>query len=249
MKKSILIFIISHFASFRLLNLFKKIPFEELKNYNLKILISDDSSRDDTWDIAKKIKEENENIVLNYNKPNLGYGGNIKFCLNYASKNNFDYVAMLHGDGQYDPKYIVEMIKKIESNEKYHAVVGSRMINKKDAILGKMPIYKFIGNIALTKLSNLILKQKTTDCHSGYWTYKAKSLKKLKFINNTNGFNFDQQIRMQFADQKMEITEIPIKTFYGTEKSYFHLIYSSRFVFELIIYVLIKLKLYKSKRF
>ena len=99
MKKSILIFIISHFASFRLLNLFKNIPFEELKNYNLKILISDDSSRDDTWDIAKKIKEENENIVLNYNKPNLGYGGNIKFCLNYASKNNFDYVAMLHGDG------------------------------------------------------------------------------------------------------------------------------------------------------
>ena len=70
-----------------------------------------------------------------------------------------------------------------------------------------------------------------------------------KFINNTNGFNFDQQIRIQFADQKMEITEIPIKTFYGTERSYFHLIYSSRFIFELIMYALVKLKLYKSKRF
>ena len=60
MKKSILIFIISHHASFRLLDLYKKIPFVELQNYNVKTLISDDSSTDDTWEIAKKIKEENE---------------------------------------------------------------------------------------------------------------------------------------------------------------------------------------------
>tara|TARA_B110000438_G_C15781758_1_gene636637 strand:- start:800 stop:1549 length:750 start_codon:yes stop_codon:yes gene_type:complete len=249
MKKSILIFIISHYASFRLLNLYKKIPLDQLKNYDVKILISDDSSKDDTWEIAKKIKEENENIVLNYNKLNLGYGGNIKFCLDYANKNNFDYVAMLHGDGQYHPKYIVEMVYKLENNENYNAIVGSRMINKKDAISGKMPIYKFLGNIILTKLSNLILRQKTTDCHSGFWTYRVKSIKKLKYFNNSNGFNFDQQIRMQFADQKMEIAEVPIITFYGTEKSYFHFVYSSRFILELFFYLLIKLRLYKSSRF
>ena len=249
MKKSILIFIISHYASFRLSDLFKKIPFDKLKSYDVKTLISDDSSKDDTWEIAKKIKEENENVVLNYNKINLGYGGNIKFCLDYADKNNFDYVAMLHGDGQYHPKYIVEMANKLENNDNYHAIVGSRMINKKDAITGKMPIYKFIGNIVLTKLSNLILGQKTTDCHSGFWTYRLKSMKKIKYFNNTNGFNFDQQIRIQLANQKMEISEVPIITFYGTEKSYFHFIYSSRFIIELIFYLLIKLKLCKSNRF
>jgi hypothetical protein len=79
--------------------------------------------------------------------------------------------------------------------------------------------------------------------------YKGESLKKLKYLNNTNGFNFDQQIRIQFAEKKMEISEIPIKTFYGTEKSYFHLIYSTRFVSELIFYLIIKFRLYKSKRF
>ena len=83
-----------------------------------------------------------------------------------------------------------------------------------------------------------MLNQKTTDCHSGFWMYKGESLKKLKYLNNTNGFNFDQQIRIQFAEKKMEISEIPIKTFYGTEKSYFHFIYSARFVFELILFFL-----------
>ena len=249
MKKTILIFIISHNASFRLLNLFKKIPFDKLRNYKIETLISDDCSNDDTWKIAKEIKEKNDNVILNFNKSNLGYGGNIKFCLYYANKNNFDYVAMLHGDDQYDPGYILAMLNKLDSNKMSHAIVGSRMINKSDALSGKMPIYKFVGNIILTKFSNFILKQKTTDCHSGFWTYKGESLKKLKYLNNTNGFNFDQQIRIQFAEKKMEISEIPIKTFYGTEKSYFHFIYSTRFVFELIFYLIIKFRLYKSKRF
>ena len=249
MKKSILIFIISHYASFRLLNLFKKIPFDKLKDYKVEILISDDCSKDDTQKIAEEIKGKNTSVVLNFNKSNLGYGGNIKFCLNFANENNFDYAVMLHGDGQYDPSYIVTMLNKLNSNEMLHAIIGSRMINKSDALSGKMPIYKFVGNIILTKLSNLILNQKTTDCHSGFWMYKGESLKKLKYLNNTNGFNFDQQIRIQFAEKKMEISEIPIKTFYGTEKSYFHLIYSTRFVSELIFYLIVKFRLYKSKRF
>ena len=33
-----------------------------------------------------------------------------------------------------------------------------RELNKKDALKGRMPIYKFIGNIILTKTQNLILK-------------------------------------------------------------------------------------------
>ena len=79
MKKSILIFIISHYASFRLLNLFKKIPFDKLKNYKVEVLISDDCSKDDTQKIAEEIKEKNTNVVLNFNKSNLGYGVILNF--------------------------------------------------------------------------------------------------------------------------------------------------------------------------
>ena len=79
-KKKILIFIISYKASFRLLDVYKKIPFKKLKKYNISILFSDDASRDDTIIFARKIKHQNKNkkIIVKKNKINLGYGGILK---------------------------------------------------------------------------------------------------------------------------------------------------------------------------
>ena len=69
-KKKLLIFIISYKASHRLDDLFKRIPFEKLKNYKVEILISDDFSKDDSILYAKKIKKKNlnKNITINENK-------------------------------------------------------------------------------------------------------------------------------------------------------------------------------------
>ena len=47
MKSKILIFIITYNASFRVLDLIKKIPFDYLKKHDFKVLISDDKSNDD----------------------------------------------------------------------------------------------------------------------------------------------------------------------------------------------------------
>ena len=43
---------------------------------------------------------------------------------------------MVHGDGQYHPKYILPIIKKLEQNDSA-AVCGSRMIRKRNALRGK----------------------------------------------------------------------------------------------------------------
>ena len=64
-KKKILIFIISYKASFRILDVYKKIPFKDLSKYNIKILLSDDNSRDDTIKYAVNIKKKEKNIFLN----------------------------------------------------------------------------------------------------------------------------------------------------------------------------------------
>ena len=235
MKKKILIFIITYKASYRLKKIFDLIEFKKLKKYKVKILISDDDSQDDTIEMAKEIYKKNKSFVnLNYNKKRLNYGGNIKFCLNYALKNNFDYAVMVHGDGQYHPKYILPIIKKLEQNDSA-AVCGSRMINKKKALEGKMPFYKFIGNIFLTKLFNIVYSTNYTDCHTGYWIYNLKYLNKSKLFDLTNTFNFDNQMRINLIKNKFEIKEIPIKTIYGNERSSIHLIYALKFFFETIL--------------
>lgn len=235
MKKKILIFIISYQASYRLKKVFNLIEFKKLRNYKVKILISDDNSSDDTLKIAKEIYKKNKSLViLKDNKKRLNYGGNIKSCLNYAIKNNFDYAVMVHGDGQYHPKYILPIIKKLEKNN-CAAVCGSRMVNKKNALKGNMPFYKFVGNIFLTKLFNVIYLTNFTDCHTGYWIYNFKYIKKNILSNLTNTFNFDNQMRINLIKNRQKIKEIPIKTIYGNERSSMHIKYALKFFFETII--------------
>ena len=235
MKKKILIFIITYHASFRLKKVFDLIQFKKLKNYRVKILISEDNSKDDTLEVAKKIYKKNRSLVfLKNNKKRLNYGGNIKSCLNYAIKNNFDYAIMVHGDGQYHPKYILPIVKKLEHSDSA-AVCGSRMVNKKNAIKGNMPFYKFIGNIILTKIFNITYSTNFTDCHTGYWIYNFKYIKKNALNNLTNTFNFDNQMRINLLKNNLEIKEIPIKTIYGSERSSVHLEYALKFFFETII--------------
>ena len=235
MKKKILIFIITYQASYRLKKVFDSIELKKLKNYKIKILISDDNSKDDTLEVAKKIYKKNKSLViLKNNKKRLNYGGNIKLCINYAIKNNYNYAIMVHGDGQYHPKFILPIIKKLEQNDSA-AVCGSRMIQKKNTLKGKMPLYKFIGNIFLTKFFNIVFSTNFTDCHTGLWIYNLKYVNKNVISSLTDTYNFDNQMRINLIKKKLEIKEIPILTIYGNERSSFHLMYAVKFFFETIL--------------
>ncbi len=152
---------------------------------------------------------------------------------------------MLHGDNQYDPNYIVKMIKKMNI-KKYAAICGSRMINKNDALKGGMPLYKFFGNIILTNIFNFFFNTKFTDCHSGFWFYNLSVIKKINFDQNTNSFNFDNQLRIKLI-KNYKIAEIAIKTYYGTERSSVHLFYALNFVIDLLKEIFLKKYFFKLK--
>ena len=249
-KKKILIFVISYKASFRLKNVFNKIPFKKLKKYSIHVLISDDASKDDTILYAKKILKKNKNIYINENKKNIGYGAHIKKCLNFALKKRFDYAVMIHGDGQYDPKYIPSLIKLLLNNDKVGASTGSRMLRGvKKVTKGGMPIYKLFGNILLTKIFNLLLNKNYTDTHTGLWAYNLSPLKNRKFNLLTNTFNFDQEFRFKNILEKYYVKEIPIKTKYGDERSQLHVPYAIKFFFNTLLFFLIKNNILSLKKF
>ena len=162
----------------------------------------------------------------------MGYGGNVKFCLEYAIKNNYNYAAMIHGDNQYDCKYIDRLFKKIKTTNA-DAVTGSRMMNLSSALNGKMPIYKFFGNIILTKVFNFLFNTNFTDAHTGLWLYNILTIKSIELKKLDNGYNFDNQLRIKLINLGKKIVEIPIKTYYRNEKSSFHIFYAIKFILEL----------------
>tara|TARA_B100000242_G_C42987424_1_gene458336 strand:+ start:275 stop:1036 length:762 start_codon:yes stop_codon:yes gene_type:complete len=249
-KKKILIFIISYKASYRILDVYNQIPFKKLKRFEISVLVSDDCSNDDT---AKYIKKINKNkIFVNINKYNMGYGSHIKKCLDFALKKNFDYAVMIHGDGQYHPKYIPKLLSLIskKNSKSIGAVTGSRLLKGLNSVKqGGMPIYKMIGNIFLTKIFNILFNSNFTDAHTGLWTYDLNFLKDRKYKLLADNFNFDQDFRYLCMNKKMKIKEIFIRTKYGDERSQLHVIYAIRFFFNSLIFFLIDKKILKSKKF
>jgi GT2 family glycosyltransferase len=232
MNKKFLVFIV-HYNSFYLL---KKIINEinKIDNKNFEVLISDDCSDLSIKKLKKLIESSKKKFFLNRNKYNFGYGKNIKYCLNFALKKKYKYALMLHGDNQYKTKYIKTLFSKIK---KYNLdiICGSRMLKKSYAIKGKMPIYKFLGNIILTFFFNKIFKTKITDAHSGLWVYNLDIFKKIKLKNLSNGYLFDHELRIELIKNGFDVNnEISIETKYSSEKSKFHISYSINFVLRML---------------
>lgn len=235
MKKKILIYVVTYNHEKFIEKTINRINDQVFKNYETEILISDDKSSDKTFEILKNIKlnfKKNCKISIISNPINQGYGGNQKIGYYYAIKNNFDYVVLLHGDGQYAPELIENLLSKIQSDNA-SAIFGSRMIEKGSAIKGGMPIYKFVGNKILTFLQNKILGSNLSEFHSGYRIYSISALKKIPFSLNSSGYAFDTEIIIQLLFAKQKISELSIPTFYGEEISYVNgLYYAFQIMFE-----------------
>jgi glycosyltransferase involved in cell wall biosynthesis/SAM-dependent methyltransferase len=218
-KKRVLIFVVAYNAEKTIEWVISRIPLDLCGIYDLEVLIIDDSSKDNTFQRGSEVSQSDKypfKIRVLYNPVNQGYGGNQKIGYHYAIENKFDFVVLMHGDGQYPPEFIPELLKPLVSSQA-EAVFGSRMINPKDALKGGMPVYKFFGNKILTTVQNFVLGSKLSEFHSGFRIYSVEALRKIPFERNSNDFDFDTEIIIQFTLAKLVIAELPIPTHYGDE--------------------------------
>ena len=251
-KPRLLIYIITFNHEQFIIGVIKRIPLINLsKKYEVELLLNDDASKDNTiyltYQYAKK-ELANFKFTILYNPINQGYGGNQKIGYYYAIKHNFDFVVLLHGDGQYAPEYLEKLVSPLSQNN-IDAVFGSRMITKGAALKGGMPLYKFIGNKVITFFQNFLLLTNFSEFHSGYRAYKVNSLKKIPFYLNSNGYPFDTEIIIQFIISKLKIVEIPIPTYYGLEWHANHIIYAIQVCLVTLKAKIQKLGLIYDKKF
>ncbi len=186
-----------------------------------EILVCDDASVDNTVDVAVRWRAVNGTppTTIVRHLRNRGYGGNQKAGYRMAIDRGLDIVVLLHGDGQYAPELLADMVAPLERGE-CDAVFGSRMMIPGAARRGGMPMYKWAGNKILTHVENRLLGSRLTEFHSGYRAYRVGALAELPFERNTDDFDFDTQIIVQLLDRGMRIAEIPIPTYYGDEICY-----------------------------
>jgi hypothetical protein len=93
------------------------------------------------------------------------------------------------------------------------------MIDRRGALRGGMPLYKWVGNQILTTIENKMLGSDLSEFHSGYRAYKVDALRSIRFQLNSDDFHFDTEVLIQLLSTGRVVKEIPVPTFYGDEIS------------------------------
>ena len=217
-KPRLLVFVIAYFAESTLRSVLERIPRTVFDDFDTEIIVVDDASEDRTFEIGREYQIDHPNIRMTVlrNEHNQGYGGNQKVGYSYALAEGFDFVAMVHGDGQYAPEELPKLLAPLVHGDA-DAVFGSRMMDRFSALKGGMPLYKYVGNRILSTLQNKLLGTRLSEFHSGYRIYSVRALKEIRFQLNSNDFHFDTEIIIQLVNAGARIVELPVPTYYGDE--------------------------------
>jgi glycosyltransferase involved in cell wall biosynthesis len=215
--KKIGVLVVAYNARNTLRGVLQRIP-PAVGNKIQEIFVFDDASKDDTHQVGLECQQDlHEGKLSIYRNPvNLMYGGNQRRGYQYAISQGFDIVVLLHGDGQYAPEVMQDLLSPLESGQA-EMVMGSRMMIKGAARQGNMPMYKYIGNRVLTGMENALIGANFTEFHSGYRAYSVHALRTIPLESLTTNWHFDTQIILEFMKRGYRIREVPIPTYYGDE--------------------------------
>jgi len=96
--------------------------------------------------------------------------------------------------------------------------LASRILGK-GALVGGMPVYKYISNRGLTFVENILLGQKISEYHTGYRAWSRQVLERLPLMTCSDDFVFDNQMIAQATYFGFRVGEISCPTKYFEEAS------------------------------
>ena len=168
---------------------------ESCKRYNLKILVVDDGSTDNTARLAREAGA----IVVSH-RVNRGLAETFRTEMKEALKLNPGIIVHIDADLQYRAEEIHLLVNKLkEGND---LVLGSRFSGQIEA----MPWIKRIGNMAFSKVISGITHQKITDGQTGFRVFTPEVAKLNIFSNHT----YTQEQIIRAVKNNFSITEVAV---------------------------------------
>ncbi len=178
--------------------------------YQMHILVVDDTSPDGTADIVRRLGKTDENIHLLLNAEKKGLGAAYIKGIKYAmEKLGADLVFEFDADGSHRPEYIPGMLEQISKGA--DVVVGSRYIPG-----GSMPKDWGIDRKIVSYFGNLIARGvlftfQYKDMTSGFRVSKTEFLKQID-LDNLLSLQYAYKIHLYYALHRLgaKIVEYPI---------------------------------------
>jgi glycosyltransferase involved in cell wall biosynthesis len=181
---------------------------EELSSRNYKVVLVDDGSTDNSYEIVKKSKlKYPNNIFILHHVINRGLGNALKTGLTFSFNKNAEYVVTFDADGQHDIEDVKSVITPLK-NGKAQVVIGSRVFKN-------MPMTKRFANNVMNFITHLFYRVKVKDSQSGLRAFKSATIPKLRIMSS--GYAVSSEFIREIHKNHLIFEEVSIKTIYTHE--------------------------------
>ncbi len=175
----------------------------DIKPFVNKVVMVDDNSTDDTFNLAK-----NQGITILHHIINRVQGAALQTGNEYALDHGAGIIVHFDADGQFVAEEIPNFIRVIEAGES-DLVLGSRFLGKKSQI----PWTKKFIILPLAKIVNRIFTGvNLTDPQNGFRAMSAFAAKTIKI--EQNGMAHCSEILAKAFANNLRVKEIPATVIY-----------------------------------
>ena len=183
---------------------------DEVCEYLSEVLIINNRSTDNGEKVVEDYLRNNKlriKATLIRNDENYGLGGSHKVAFDYAIKNDFDYVILLHGDDQGDISNILPYLKN-RAYEQYDCFLGARFM--RGSQLKGYSKFRTFGNRVYNLLFSIGCGYRVYDLGSGLNMYKVSILKDAFYLKYKDNLIFNYCMIMGSAYYKHKVKFFPI---------------------------------------
>jgi hypothetical protein len=173
-------------------------------------------SKDDTAAALARIAAQFPELVVLTHAVNKGYGAAEKTLLSYARDHGADVgicCTRMVSIRRANP----ELLRPFDEDTRTGA--GLALPGRRRA-QGRMPLYKFVANKALTAIENWAFGLNLAEYHSGYMLYSRKTIAAIPFNQLSDSFDFDLEMIVMAHIKGLRIAERAIPTIYAGEVSH-----------------------------
>jgi glycosyltransferase involved in cell wall biosynthesis len=171
--------------------------------YDKEIIAVDDASTDGSQDILARLAQQYENIKTFYHERNRGKGAALR--TGFAQVTG-DVVIIQDADLEYRPVDYPSLLEPIEQGNA-DVVYGTRLAGGRPHRV--LFFWHYMGNRAITTLSNMFTNLNLSDMEVGYKVFKAEVLKGIQI--KCERFGVEPELTAKIAKNRWRIYEVPIQ--------------------------------------
>jgi len=171
--------------------------------YDKEIIAVDDASTDGSGEILTRLAQQYDNVKAFYHQRNQGKGAALR--TGFAQVTG-DVVIIQDADLEYRPADYPSLLEPIEQ-DMADVVYGTRLVGGRPHRV--LFFWHYLGNRAVTTLSNIFTNLNLSDMEVGYKVFRAEVLKGIQL--RSDRFGVEPELTAKIAKKRWRIYEVPIQ--------------------------------------